>query len=315
LKIAHPSNTISRNLRRFCEFLREGDSKPGELSDLTAVAGELSAEEASTKWKDFEERVRYIYDVLLNIDGEKVAVSRDVKLKGRDGLVHQFDVYYEFSRAGLDHRIAIECKDRSRPTEKDDVMAFRAKVSDVPGLEGVIVSARGYQSGAKKFATDNGLVALTMGELPKSGDLLATRLERAVFPPEESIGEPFWSLYEGEDGKLNGVIYHHVINGWYGALLFYCKKLAEKFLANQTQDVRLQWAVRGLSQPFLRSFILIADTCRANYWMVTDVKSPDLLGLVPITRDDLIANYVLEPDTLPKEPLVAPALRDKFSLR
>jgi hypothetical protein len=56
---------------------------------------------AKLGWEQFEERVKYIYSVLLNIKGEEVSVSRDVELIGRDGIIHQFEVYYQLSRAGV----------------------------------------------------------------------------------------------------------------------------------------------------------------------------------------------------------------------
>ena len=152
-------------------------------------------------------------------------------------------------RAGVNHRVAIECRDKSRPLDKDAVMAFRSKVSDIPGLQGLMVSAKGYQSGAKKFAEDNGVIALTMDELPGVGSLLAIRLENVTCPTKDNIGEPFWSIYEiDEDGEANGNPYGKYINGQRGALLFLSKKLCEEFLARETVVVQTHYRVFGLTQ-------------------------------------------------------------------
>jgi hypothetical protein len=187
----------SRSPRSLGRILREQDNEPDNTGvDNSSLESNTVNSDISKRWEKFEERVERIYSVLLNLKGEKVSVFRDVKLIGRDGLIHQFDVYYEFTRAGVNHRVAIECRDKSRPLDKDAVMAFRSKVSDIPGLQGLMVSAKGYQSGAKKYAEDNGIIALTMDELPGVGSLLAIRLENVTCPTKDNVGEPFWSIYE-----------------------------------------------------------------------------------------------------------------------
>lgn len=299
-------------IRRLCEILREQNSEAisADNSDTDNTSSTPLSEELK-EWERFEERVKHIYDALLNINREKVAVSRDVKLKGHDGLVHQFDVYYEFSRAGVSHRVAIECKDKSRPIDKDAVMAFRGKVFDVLGLQGVMVSAKGYQSGAKKYAEDNGIIAITMEQLPHVGELLAMRLERNVLPDDESVGEPFWSIYEVENGKPNGNLWCESVSGWYDVVLFYSKSLAVKFLSTKPSSIQARYSVRGLTQTLLKSFIMIADTHRSNYLLILDVKPKNMIGMVQISRSDLIADYVLDAGSLPKEPMVIPSLADK----
>jgi len=136
-------SSSSRSPRNLGRILREQDNDPDnpvvENSSLEPINADS---DRSKNWEQFEERVQYIYSILLNIKGEKVSVFRDFKTAGRDGLVHQFDVYYEFTRAGVNHRVAIECRDKSRPLDKDAVMAFRSKVSDIPGLLGLMVSAK-----------------------------------------------------------------------------------------------------------------------------------------------------------------------------
>ncbi len=86
-------------------------------------------------------------------------------------------------------------------------MAFRAKVSDVVGLQGIMVAANGFQSGAKKYAEDNGILAIQLNELPSTITLMAERLEYVALPDETAIGEPFWSLYYVENGRETGSIY------------------------------------------------------------------------------------------------------------
>jgi hypothetical protein len=243
-------STWARSPRNMGRMLREQDDEPDNtgLDNSSLSSGNTGSGECKS-WEKFEERVEHIYSVLLNLKGEKVSVSRDVKLIGRDGLIHQFDVYYAFTRAGVNHRVAIECRDKSRPLDKDAVMAFKSKVSDIPGLQGLMVSAKGYQSGAKKYAEDNGIIALTMDELPGAGSILAMRLENAICPTTDDVGEPFWSIYEiDEDGEANGNHYGKEINGRPGVLLFFSKRLCEDFIAHESLIVQTRYRVFGLTQ-------------------------------------------------------------------
>lgn len=156
-------------------------------------------------WSGFEEHVQQVYQSLLDVKGEDVLVARDVTIRGRNGLEHQIDVYYEFELTGLRHRVAIECKNMQRPVDKDRVLAFSAKINDCPGVRGCMIAANGYQSGAKKFADDNGITALTLGDLPSLGKLLGMRLEMVAIPAETSIGQPFWTLYELRPAHRRGI--------------------------------------------------------------------------------------------------------------
>ena len=82
----------------------------------------------SNRGQTLESWIHYVYDMLLNLRNDGVSVQRDVKLVGRSKVLHQIDVYYEFSRAGLKHRVAIECKDHNRPITKGDIQEFHGKL-------------------------------------------------------------------------------------------------------------------------------------------------------------------------------------------
>ncbi|PVZ77835.1 hypothetical protein C9426_35385 [Serratia sp. S1B] len=69
------------------------------------------------KWQDLESHVQDVYQQLLDIQGSKTIVARNVQISGREGSSYQIDVYYEFEMAGINHRVAVECKNRPRPLE------------------------------------------------------------------------------------------------------------------------------------------------------------------------------------------------------
>lgn len=66
------------------------------------------------------------------------------------------DVYYEFRKAGIQHRVVIACKDTKRPVEKVDLLEFREKLNDSPNTIGVVISRSGYRAGFLKYAEHHG---------------------------------------------------------------------------------------------------------------------------------------------------------------
>ncbi len=214
------------------------------------------------QWEIFEERIRHVYDALLNLKDEGTIVARDVKLRGRDSQLHQFDVYYNFSRAGVNHSVAIECKSSGRPIEKDEVLAFKAKVEDIPGLRGLMVAANGFQEGARLFADRNGIIAIEAADLPGVGELLGARLESVVLPDETTIGEPFWAIYEMRNGKNTGAPLGNLESNPKVGYLFLSKASTQRFLTSDPSLSSDKWATRGLPQRCLRSFILTIDCFR-----------------------------------------------------
>ncbi|CAM3977396.1 hypothetical protein CCOS865_02254 [Pseudomonas reidholzensis] len=222
---------------------------------------EQQREEPSSElnWKDFEDHVQYIYQTLLSLGGHNVVVAKDACLIGRDGAEYQIDVYYEFEVVGIRHRVAIECKNTKRRTERNDVLAFKAKIDEFSDVIGVIVSASGFQSGAKDFAERNRISALSIEEIPSIGKLLGMRLRHNVIPTELSVGAPFWTLFDLETGAPYGTSHEKGTH----ALLFWSENQAAKYkVRNRVPE---NWQVRGLESRHLFSYILIVDAMNGKF--------------------------------------------------
>lgn len=152
----------------------------------------------------FEEYVRQVYSILLNLKDEVILVTKNATFQGSNGQNYQIDVYYEFLRAGVRHRVIIECKDWSRPVNQDQICALESKVSHIPGVIGVIVSRNGYQSVAIDLANSSGILPLTLDDLPTLNVVIAERLAIVALPDENCVGEPFWTIMEVRNGKNTG---------------------------------------------------------------------------------------------------------------
>ncbi len=84
-------------------------------------------------------------------------MQHNVKLKGKSGCEHQIDVFWEYEIAGNKHRVAIECKNYDSLVPIGKVRDFFGVIQDLNGVRGIMVSSKGYQEGAKKFADFYGI--------------------------------------------------------------------------------------------------------------------------------------------------------------
>ena len=275
----------------------------------------LKTQKSSTRkmdWSELEDHVKHVYESLLNMRDEQIVVGRDVQLRGKTGQSHQVDVYYEFEKAGVRHRVAIECKNTKRPIDKSKVGAFWLVIDDCPGLIGVMVSAAGYQEGAEKAATDRGILPLTLDDLPSLSHLLGIRLELSTIPNEKTVGEPFWTIFELENGNINGTPFCQQHGDDIISFLFFSKKQAEEFLI--AQNLQKEWVVRGLNQAHLRSFIMMVDAFAGRFMIgssMTDENGDTKFEGFEILRSDLIEEFCLDQASLPKVPFAMPS-RKRF---
>lgn len=257
----------------------------------------------------FEAEVRYVYNLLLSLKGDGVLVAQNARIRGRSQAFHQFDVYYEFERAGVRHKVAIECNDPQRPVDKGRIGEFGFKLADIGNTIGLVVSRSGYQMGADILANQYGIDLLSPVELPSVGDLLAKRLAAAALPDETGTGEPFWTIMELRDGKATGGYYatEHPETHQRNIPLLYCKGHAERIMREGQLDPRT-WGVRGLPRASLRAFIVMLELLETRgggavllFLPPAAREGADFIAL-PISRQQLIDQYYGAPVLPAKRP-------------
>ncbi|MEV6779403.1 restriction endonuclease [Streptomyces syringium] len=221
----------------------------------------------------FESYVQFIYQTLLGVQGKNISVSRRATVFDNHGNSYNIDVFYEFDIAGVHHRVAIECKDTRRPVERDDAIAFAGKIRDMPSTIGIFISKSGFQSAAKKYLQDHGIVHYGGGDLPHLGSVIASMISPIALPDEFAVGQPFWTLMQRKGGQATGVWCLIPEPGnWDQAgvgesagddagvfPLFFSRPQAESFhrlYYGESSDV----CVRGIEQPALRFLMLMADS-------------------------------------------------------
>lgn len=86
-----------------------------------------------------------------------IKLQHNVKLLGKSDTRHQIDVYWEYEKDGQLHKVAIECKNYTNKVSIGKVRDFYGVLADIEGLQGIMITKAGYQSGAKKYASSKNI--------------------------------------------------------------------------------------------------------------------------------------------------------------
>jgi hypothetical protein len=247
--------------------------------------------DTGSKGRDFEDYVHYVYDLLLNLNtspSDEIIVTKNAKIR-KNNYTHEFDIYYEFQKAGVNHRVAIECKNTNIPINKGRVQEFESKLRDLNNIVGVIVSASGFQEGAKNFAEEKGILTLLISELPNLMQLIGFRLARVFLPDPKQRGEPFYILMETDEyNNLTGS-YEIVEQGAKNLIfLFLSKKHADKYISTKKiKDLQ----PRALKQESFDHVILMAKRSKSDFAII----------VFPVNDDTNFFCLEITPDNLKKE--------------
>lgn len=117
---------------------------------------------------EYEKFVQEIYQGLLIEEGITNSVQHNIKLQGKFSK-HQVDVYWEYRVAGINQRVAIECKNYNKELSIGKVRDFYSVLNDIGHTKGVMVTKIGYQRGAKEFAERCG-IDLVVVRKPQADD-------------------------------------------------------------------------------------------------------------------------------------------------
>ncbi len=122
------------------------------------------------QYADYELFARHVYEVIVNNSVLcPTYVKHNIKLKGKTGLEHQIDVYFEYEDKSGKHRFAIECKNYSSSVPVGKVRDFFGVIHDLEyDVKGIIVSRKGFQRGAKVYAEKYGISLIELREVTEN---------------------------------------------------------------------------------------------------------------------------------------------------
>lgn len=125
----------------------------------------------------YETLIQGFFQAILDQDAVRnVRVERNVKLQGRS-TSHQIDVYWSFEVAGVHYQTIVQCKDWESRVKQEQVLAFASVLDDIPGQpRGVVVSKKGFQSGAEAVAKARGIALYRLREADE--DYWSGRIQR-----------------------------------------------------------------------------------------------------------------------------------------
>lgn len=201
----------------------------------------------------FESYVAWVQQQLLELEGEDVRISRNTRLMPAFGSdAAEFDVFYEFKKAGVRHRVAIEVKDVSRPIESAEVRDFAGKLGKVTGIIGIMISRNGYQKGCYDEAKRVGIELLKPGDIPHMGQMVAKMIEAGILPNANTKADPFYMIMfrgsQGED-RADGTYFLIERDGHKICPLFVSRPQAERLIQHQHDPNAL--VVCGITQRML----------------------------------------------------------------
>ena len=135
-------------------------------------------------WQKFERVVAAIH--VAEEKGATVTWNEDIE--GR-----QFDVVIRFKFQFYEYLVLIECKDWTRPIKVEKVDAFVTKSKAAKANKAIMVSASGFQEGARKVARENGIELYKLSELREMPEdfLRITRYGVCHFSAENSFSASF----------------------------------------------------------------------------------------------------------------------------
>lgn len=118
--------------------------------------GDMNTSKVGT---EYELLVKNVYDCLYATEGiYNPVIQHNVTFQGKSGATHQIDLYWEFTFAGVRHRVAVECKNYKNPVKKEKIVAFDGVLKDISGnIQGIYACRNGYQKGAMLFAESCGI--------------------------------------------------------------------------------------------------------------------------------------------------------------
>lgn len=134
---------------------------------------------------EYEKLTQEIYQDLLKDDGITTEVKHDVKIQGKS-TKHQIDIFWEYLIAGVNHKVAIECKNYNKRISKGIISSFHGVLTDIGNTNGIIVTKVGFQKGAKEYADFYGINLIELRE-PKPEDwkgkirILTTKVQAISF--------------------------------------------------------------------------------------------------------------------------------------
>ena len=139
-------------------------------------------------WRGYQEMVATFF-MSLGLEA-----TTDLTVEGIR-TTHAIDVFVKSFHVGFDVVWIVECKHWAKRVTKLHVLALRQIVTDVGADRGILLSEKGFQSGAVEAAALTNVRVTSLAELrgTASADIMAMRL-RELYDRVESCRKRYWNI-------------------------------------------------------------------------------------------------------------------------
>lgn len=125
---------------------------------MNSTLSENTDRDPLMSWKKYQKDTAALFKSI----GWNAEIEKDVD--GARGT-HEVDVFVTFKQHGIDCRWVVECKYWNSSVPKEKVLALQSVVDDIGADKGVLVSKKGFQSGAVKQAQKSNIFLTSLDEL------------------------------------------------------------------------------------------------------------------------------------------------------
>lgn len=126
---------------------------------------------------EYEKFTQEVYENLSHPIGLKTKkIKHNIKLTGRSGQSHQIDVYWIYELNEKEYKVAIECKNYNKNVPIGTVRNFFGVIYDLENVAGIMVTKKGYQEGAKKYASYYGINLIEL-RTPNKGEAIIGEMQ------------------------------------------------------------------------------------------------------------------------------------------
>jgi hypothetical protein len=86
------------------------------------------------------------------------------RYRGKTGEEYEIDLSFRFQVANAKYLTLIECKHWNQRVGRDVISAFHSVVTDIAAHKGIVVTTKGFESGAVRLAAKNGIALFKVSD-------------------------------------------------------------------------------------------------------------------------------------------------------
>ncbi|HEY9872163.1 MAG TPA: restriction endonuclease [Candidatus Obscuribacterales bacterium] len=179
--------------------------------------------------------------LIENIPGKDLEIQQNAHYKGKSGYEHRIGLSALMKIAGVKFLILVECKNHSRLVEASEVLEFASRLDDIGAQKGIIVTTRGFHSGALQVAKSKGIALVIACDL--DWEICLESPTREISLRQDFIQKCVGFL--SRSNKLNKTSLLALYDQSAESMRGVTRKFASLLEASDDSNSRRSWRIRG----------------------------------------------------------------------